>query len=142
MQGRHSRGFTLIELMVTVAVISILAAVALPSYSSYVQRGRVPAALDGLSSLRTRMEQCYQDTGGYNGCAPCTTALPTASNFSYACTITGTGSASTFVASATGSGTMAGYAYTINQNGDRTTSAHPRGANNGCWTTRGTTCDT
>jgi len=137
---RPSRGFTLIELLIAMAVLAIMTAIALPSYTAYVQRSKVPVALDGLSSLATRMEQCYQDTGTYTACSPCTTSLPTAANFTVACTIATDGKS--FGASATGSGKMAGYTYTIDSSGNRATTAHPKGANTTCWTTRGGTCDT
>ena len=137
---RPSKGFTLIELMIAVAVAAILMAIALPSYQAYVLRSRVPAALDALSSLATRMEQCYQDTGTYTGCVACGASVPTPANFGVACTIPSGGG--TFSAAATGSGSMAGYTYTINSAGDRATTAHPKGTNTTCWTTRGSTCDT
>jgi len=137
------RGFTLIELLVAMAVIAILAAVALPSYSAYVQRSRVPAALDALSALRVRMEQCFQDTGTYVGCGACASPGQTAQNFAISCAITGTGSTATWIGNATGSGPVANYTYRINQNGDRSTPSHPKGSNSGCWTMRGgTQCDT
>lgn len=136
---RFQRGFTLIELMITVAIVAILAAVALPAYNSYIQRSRVPVALDALASFATRMEQRYQDVGNY-GTAACAVSVPTAANFTVTCSITASGQG--FTATATGSGAMDGYTYTINQAGTRTTSAHPKGANAGCWTTKGTTCDT
>lgn len=135
-----ARGFTLIELMIAIAVVAVLTAIALPSYSAYVQRSKVPAALDALSSYATRMEQRYQDVGNYGTGTACGVSLPTASNFSVSCTLTSSGQG--FTATATGSGTMAGYTYTINQAGTRATTAHPKGANTSCWTTRGTTCDT
>ena len=65
MQRFNQRGFTLIEVMVTVAIVAILGSIALPSYQSYVQRSRVPAGLDALSACFTRMEQRYQDSGNY-----------------------------------------------------------------------------
>ena len=121
--------------MVTVAVVAILAAVAMPSYSAYLQRSRIPVAFDALSSLATRMEQRFQDAGSY----ACPNPLPTANNFTITCAIAGAGS--TFTATATGSGPVAGYTYTINQAGARATTAHPKGANATCWTAKGTQCD-
>jgi type IV pilus assembly protein PilE len=135
------RGFTLIELMVAIAVVSILAAVALPSYSAYVQRSRVPPALDGLSSYAVRMEQRFQDVGNYANGANCAVAVPTVANFTVTCALSGGGTG--FTATATGSGVMAGYTYTINHQGARNTTAHPKGTPaTACWTTRGTICDT
>lgn len=137
MQGRRSRGFTLIELMVTVAVVAILAAVAMPSYSAYVKRSKVPAAFDALSSLATRMEQRYQDSGSY----ACPNPLPTPANFTVTCSVSGTNNQN-FTATATGAGALAGYTYTINQAGLRATTAHPKGTNSTCWTSKGgTQCD-
>jgi type IV pilus assembly protein PilE len=141
----RNHGFTLIEVMVTLAIIAILSAVALPSYTGYVQRSRVPAGLEALSSYATRMEQRYQDTGCYaNTCAPvganCALAVPAPKDFTVTCELANNGQ--NYTATATGSGPMNGYAYTINQTGARTTTAHPKGANNTCWTTKGgTSCD-
>jgi type IV pilus assembly protein PilE len=135
------RGFTLIELMMAIAIVSILAAVALPSYNSYVQRSRVPPALDGLSSYAVRMEQRFQDVGSYANGAACGAAAPTVANFTVTCTLSGGGTG--FTATATGTGSMTGYTYTINHQGARNTTAHPKGTPaSACWTTRGTTCDT
>lgn len=137
---KSRRGFTLIELLVAIAIAAILAAVALPSYSAYVQRSRVPAALDGLSAYAVRLEQRFQDTGSYANGAACGVAVPTVNNFTVTCVLSGGGTG--FTATATGSGSMAGYVYTINHQGARSTTGHPKGTNASCWTTRGTTCDT
>lgn len=140
MQSSKNRGFTLIEVMITVAIISILASIALPSYRSYVQRSRVPVALDGLSAFYTRMEQRYQDTGNYGTTGTtCAVALPTVANFTVTCATAS--SAQAYTATATGTGPMTGYAYTITQAAARATTAHPNGANSTCWTTKGTVCD-
>lgn len=139
MQGRRELGFTLIEVMIVVAIVAILAAIALPSYSAYVSRSRVPAALDALGSYYTRMEQRYQDTGNYANSGNCAVALPTATHFTVTCALSNSGQG--FTATATGSGTMNGYTYTINHQGARATTAHPKGSNTSCWTTRGSTCD-
>jgi type IV pilus assembly protein PilE len=133
-------GFTLIELMVAVAIVAILAKVALPSYLSYIQRSKVPAALDGLSAYALRMEQRYQDVGNY-GTTSCAVGLPTVANFSMACSLTSSGQG--FITTANGQNSMAGFSYTINHQGTRATTAHPRGIpGTVCWSTRGGSCDT
>ena len=140
MQGSNNRGFTLIELMVTVAVAGVLASVALPSYNGYIQRSRVPAAMEGLSAYYTRMEQRYQDVGNYGTVGTtCGVGVPTVSNFTVSCATAG--SAQNYTATATGSGPMAGYTFTITHAGARATPAHPKGSNLTCWTMKGTVCD-
>ena len=63
-RGRPS-GFTLIELMATVAIIAIAASLAYPQYSAYLQRGRIMDATTKLSDFRIKMEQYYQDNRTY-----------------------------------------------------------------------------
>lgn len=119
-------GFTLIELMVTVAIVAILASVALPAYQDYVTRGKIPQATTNLSVLRTRLEQYYQDNRTYVGaCAANTIApLPASDDFVYTCpTLTATG----FTAQAKGvvDGPMAEFTYTINESDERKTTDVP-----------------
>src|SRR5689334_7842568 len=65
-QMQHTKGFTLIELMVTVTVIAILAAIALPSYNDYVTRSKFAEATGNLADLRVKMEQYYADNRRYS----------------------------------------------------------------------------
>ncbi|HJV82084.1 type IV pilin protein, partial [Noviherbaspirillum sp.] len=119
-------GFTLIELMVTVAIIAILAAIAVPSYHNYVTTGKIPQATNNLASMRVKLEQFYQDNRTYVGaCAAGTVApLPTSDNFTYSCpTLTDT----TYTVQAAGTGPMAGFTYKIDQANNKTTTAVPSG---------------
>lgn len=140
---RHcAAGFTLIEVMITVAIVATLSAVAMPSYTAYVQRAKVPAGLDALQTYFTRMEQRFQDAGTYAGASGCAIAVPAGvQSYTISCTTSGGGTG--YTATATGSGTLAGYAYTIDSTGTRRTTAHPKGAPGAnCWSIRGGSCDT
>jgi type IV pilus assembly protein PilA len=58
------KGFTLIELMIVVAIIGILAAVALPQYKSYTSKARVANAISVVDSFKTAVALCIQEAGG------------------------------------------------------------------------------
>lgn len=131
----RARGFTLIELMVTVAIIAILASIAVPSYTDYVIRGRIPQATNNLSTMRVQLEQHFQDNRTYVGaCEAGTVApLPTSDDFEYTCpTLT----EDTFSVVATGTGSMSGFTYTIDESNAKATTAVPSGwgtAPVACW---------
>jgi type IV pilus assembly protein PilE len=141
---RKQNGFTLIELMIVTAVIAILAAIALPSYNSYVFRSRIPASLDALSAYQARMEQTFQDTSSYSSPADsgvCASSVPAdTSTFALRCTPNKAGQG--FTAIVVGTGALAGVSYSVDEVGTRITLSHPYGvpASN-CWSIRGGTCD-
>ena len=139
MTSQPVRGFTLIELVVAAAIVAVVASFALPSYSAYINRSRVPAALEGLTAYATRMEQSYQDRGNY-GAATCAIAAPAVANFTVTCALSNGGQG--YTATATGSGGMSGYTYSIDNVGTRSTLAHPKGVPaTACWSLRGAACD-
>ena len=141
MHPTRENGFTLIEVMITVAIVAILTSIALPSYTAYVQRSRVPPALDALSALATRLEQRFQDSGSYANGNACGATMPTTENFTVTCELSDGGQG--FTATATGSGAGSGYGFSINKQGVRATTSHPKGVpSTNCWSMKGTTCDT
>lgn len=60
-----NKGFTLIELMIVVAVIGVLAAIAIPQYQNYVAKGELGAALSAVSSLKTNVEDEVVNNGTF-----------------------------------------------------------------------------
>jgi len=61
----NSKGFTLIELLIVVAIIGILAAVAIPQFSSYRAKAYNSSAKSDLRNLKTAMESAYADNQAY-----------------------------------------------------------------------------
>lgn len=140
MNTNKNLGFTLIEVLVAVAIIGILSAIAIPQYSEYVRRGKISEATSALGELRLRAEKYYSDNRTYVGFS---TAVSNARHFTYACA---TPSANEFTCTATGvaGAGMGGFVYTINHANVRTsTFTGVTGWNNSttCWVSkRGETC--
>ena len=108
------RGFTLIELMIAIAIVAILAAIVVPSYTDYIRRSRVTEAVSTLSAMRVKMEQYYQDNRSYSGsCTPLPPGPPTVANKpadtpNWAFTCNPAPAGNTYRIIATGLGTMSG----------------------------------
>lgn len=133
---RMQAGFTLIEVMIVVAIVGVLTAIAVPAYGDYVKRGRITEAVSGLSDMRVKMEQFFQDNRTYVGACVAGTVAPLPANttqFTFSCSSL---SASAYTVSATGTSTMAGFTYTVDQSNVRNTTALPTGwtgTNTNCW---------
>jgi len=117
---RSAAGFTLIELMVTVAIVAILAALAYPSYRNYVIRGQLTNATTGLSAVAANMERYFQDNRTYvaaNGFTPPCSTAAVYGQFTVSCPTTLT--ATTYVLQAVGSGNTSGFKFYIDQLGNQ-----------------------
>lgn len=149
---KTQNGFTLIELMIVVAVMGVLMAIALPNYTDYVVRGKIPDATSVLSNKRVQMEQYFQDNRTYVGAPACTADTTTSTVFDFSCSVGPTTTA--FTLDATGKSSMSAFNYTIDQSGEKTsniTAAAPSGwqaaspvapaTTGGCWiTNKGGAC--
>lgn len=139
MQTKNT-GFTLIELMIVIAIVAILASIALPSYNAYVQRGRIAEAPGIMANFRVQMEQFYQDSLNYGVAGgACGVANPVARFLTYVCLVGTTNQ--TYILTATsaanqGLGPAGSYVYTVNQANARTTTSYNNIAQTAtCWLT-------
>jgi type IV pilus assembly protein PilA len=71
--ARAQRGFTLIELMIVVAIIGILAAIAIPQYQDYVTRSRWQDTYQAVLPIKQAIGECAQNNNGNFANAPCDT---------------------------------------------------------------------
>ena len=148
----RTQGFTLIELMITVAVIAIIAAIAVPNYTDYVTRSKFSEAQGQLADLRVKMEQYYMDnrrystTTGGGTCGIPGGNTPTTQGtryFTYTCASTNPNAAGdqqyTLTASGVAGQGLDGIAFTLNHANARATTVSgvmaTKGyaANTTCW---------
>ena len=77
---RIQQGFTLIELMIVVAIIGILAAIAIPQYQNYTGRAQLSDAIVTASGLKAAVAEYYQTKGSFTGADSGTGGIPTAAS--------------------------------------------------------------
>lgn len=145
LRRRPAGGFTLIEVMVTVAIVAILAAIAYPSYRDYVLRGRLVDATTGLATLRANMERYFQDNRTYLAAGtftpPCATTT-TSGYFQLSCP-SATLTATSYVLQAQGTGPVSGFVYTVDEKNTRATTVTGVSGWSSCtndWVTRAGGC--
>ncbi len=142
-------GFTLIEVMITVAIVAILAAIALPSYSTFVMRSKIIDATTKLGDLRSDMEKAFMDRRTYLLGGVCASQAKIdgynadpASNFQFTCAPAATDTTYTLRADGIPAKGMGSFAYTIDQLNGKTTDGVPaalgwaKPSPNVCWATR------
>lgn len=126
--ARHLRGFSLIELLITLAIMGLLAAVAYPQYTSVVQKSRRADGRMALLQEAQTLERCKASSYSYASCSLGSSSSPEGH---YSITLQTT--ASTYVISAAGSGAQANdtecSTMTLNQQGVQT----PDTGTSDCW---------
>ncbi|MGF6348909.1 type IV pilin protein [Variovorax sp. W2I14] len=151
--GRRIAGFTLIEVMITVAIVAVLASIALPSYRDYVLRGQLVDGTNGLAAMRADMERYYQDNRTYLKTGafvpPCTATASRANvsgTFQLSCAAAPAATSTTYTLQAVGSGPTKGFTFTVDQLGLQGTTVEGVSGWTGCdkaWVTkRGQACPT
>jgi type IV pilus assembly protein PilE len=126
---KKQQGVTLIELMITIAIIGLLAAIALPSYTNHIKKTRRKMAAACLQENAQYLERWYTTKMTYDGASA--QACPTEMQAFYDVTVTPAGS--TFSATAAPKGAQAGEqcgTLTLDEKGARTASG---GTTSACW---------
>ncbi len=131
-------GFSLIELMVALAIAATIAVATVPSYRDYMLRSRIPEATSGLLLTGMRLEQYYQDHRSYaaSGTTTCGVMMPSTDRFAFNCVVPPDGQSFLVSARGSGDGSMASFGYTLDHLGAQRTTVLPAGwgdAPADCW---------
>lgn len=131
---KKMNGMTLIELMIVVAIVSIIAAVGYPSYQEHVRTSRIGEATAGVSELKMKMQQYYMNNrrySGFNGGEEnCSNMTQMSSDFfDFVCEV----EAQTFTIQARGKGAMSGFVYSIDEEGKMTSVVSDVADHQSCW---------
>jgi type IV pilus assembly protein PilE len=135
---KSAKGFTLIEIMIVVALIGILASIAIPYYGDYTTRAKIPDATSNLAAKRVLMEQFFQDNHTYVGAPACNNDTTSSKYFTFSCSNLNTDTY-TITAAGNNPGTMAGFTYKIDQSNTKSTTIGAPAKNkwislsNDCW---------
>ena len=127
MKTKIQKGFTLIELMITVAIVGVLLSIVVPTYKDYVLRAKLGEARGVLGAFRIKMEQQYQNTGDFrDACqAESLAQVPELKFFKLSCQPNNKNKITkdTYTISISGEG----FTYTIDESRKKRTTAVPSG---------------
>ncbi|MBI3560307.1 MAG: prepilin-type N-terminal cleavage/methylation domain-containing protein [Gammaproteobacteria bacterium] len=140
--GKTIRGLTLIELMVTVAIITILAGIAWPPYNGYISRGHRADAIMLITKVQGYLESCYSQQRNYNTCnssipSNITTPVPPNDHFTVAVATSAT-NPDNFIITATGNTAQQAsddscITFTLNQAGVKGYTKASSATSTNCW---------
>ncbi len=128
--------------MVTIAIVGILSAIAVPAYRSYLDRTYIAEAFNVLSGDQIQMQQYFQDNGTYANGTACAVAMANTTHFTISCALNGSGFIIKATSAAVDGLSVGEYVFTIDDaNNQQTTSFQSISVSAQCWLLKsGTSC--